>query len=141
MANLNQNSPSQVKIGDTIRYTLIDINDTVVYTGKVVAICDYEAAKAYADVVSTHQAMLAANALMDDVEDLRFFIVEGYDGVRRPVGYQVDGKYSWFTNNKLEIIEVGSIYTIQLINASAADAALALRVLNEQGISCKLVQD
>lgn len=138
MANLLQKSPTLVKIGDTIRYTLKDLNDTIVYSGKVVALCDYESAKAYADVIATHQAMLAADSTIDDVDTLRFLIVECYDGVRRPVGYQADGKNSWFTGNQLEIIEVGREFTIRLYNTSSSDAAMAIRILREQGFSCKI---
>lgn len=140
MANLSQQNPNAVKIGDTIRYTVKDLNDTVVYTGKVVAICDYESAKAYADVLAIHQAMLAADGTLGDITTFRFLIIEGYDKVRRPVGFEIGGRNSWFTGNKLDIIDVGTEYTIRLFNASLDDATLAIRVLHEQGFSCKLEQ-
>ena len=140
MANLSQQSPNAVKIGDTIRYTVKDLNDTVVYTGKVVAICDYESAKAYADVLAIHQAMLAADGTLGDITTFRFLIIEGYDKVRRPVGFEIGGRNSWFTGNELDIIDVGTEYTIRLFNASLDDATLAIRVLHEQGFSCKLEQ-
>ncbi|MBR1987480.1 MAG: hypothetical protein IKA36_00420 [Clostridia bacterium] len=140
MANLETNNPSLVKIGDTIKYTLKDLNDTTVYSGRVVAICDYESARAYADILAIHQAMLAADIQLGDITTFRFLIVEGNDGVRRPVGYEIGGDNSWFTNNSVEIIDVGTEYTIKLFNASASDASLAIRVPNEQGFSCKLVK-
>lgn len=140
MPNLSHQSPSTVKIGDTVKYTVKDLNDTVVYSGKVVAICDYESAKAYADVLAIHQAMLAADGTLGDITTFRFLIIEGYDKVRRPVGYEIGGRNSWFTGNELDIIDVGKEYTIRLFNVSLDDATLAIRVLHEQGFSCKLEQ-
>ena len=140
MANLEQHAPASVKIGDTVRYTLKDLNDTVVYSGRVVAICDYESARAYADVVAMHQAMLAADTTLGDITSYRFFIVEGYDKVRRPVGFEIGTTKSWLSGDTLEIIDVGTTYTIKLFNASLEDATMAIRVLHEQGFSCKLEQ-
>ena len=140
MANLEHHSPATVKIGDTVRYTVKDLNDTVVYSGKVVAICDYESAKSYADVLSIHQAMLAADGSLGDITTFRFLIIEGYDRVRRPVGFEIGGGNSWFTGNQLEIIDIGKEYTIRLFNASLDDATLAVRILHEQGFSCKIEQ-
>lgn len=140
MPNLVSHSPSTVKIGDTVRYTLKDLNDTVVYSGRVVAICDYESAKVYADVIAIHQAMLAADGTLGDITQYRFFIVEGYDKVRRPVGFEIGTNKSWVSGDALEIIDIGTNYTIRLFNASLDDATLAIRVLQEQGFSCKLEQ-
>ena len=141
MANLNQQNPSQAKIGDRIKYKLVDPTDTTVYVGRVVAMCDYNAAKPYADVVAAHQAMLTGNqSLSSDISTFRFLIVECYDGVRRPIGYTPgeDKNQSWCES--FEIIEEGGIFNIQLFDASSTDAALAIRVLREQGLSCKLIQ-
>ena len=141
MADLNQQNPNQAKIGDTVRYTLVDLTDTTVYSGKVVAVCDYESAKAYADVIAAHQSMLTGRTeLSSDISVFRFLIVECYDGVRRPVGFIPGGDINVSWCDTFEIIEEGGVFFIQLFNANATDAALAIRVLREQGFSCKIVQ-
>jgi hypothetical protein len=140
MANLETISPLSIKVGDTIKFTVIDINDTTLYSGKVVSVCDYDSARAYADVNAIHQAMLAADPMIDDVTLLRFIVVECYDGVRRPYGFQTDGKKSWFSNNSVEVIETGSEYQIKLYNVSNEEATLAIRILREQGYVCKIVK-
>lgn len=139
MANLSQISPNLVTIGNTIKFTVKDLNDTTVYSGKVVSICDYESARAYADVAAIHQGMLSADATLDDVSNLRFLIVECYDGIRRPFGFEVNSKGSWFTGNTVELIDEGSNYQIKLYNATANDATLAIRVLRSHGLTCKLI--
>ena len=141
MANLTQIAPSLVRIGDTIKFTVKDLNDNNVYSGKVVSICDYESARSYADVAAIHQAMLAADASLDDVSLMRFLIVECYDGIRRPFGFEIDASGSWFTGNAVDRIDVGKTYKIKLYNASADDASLAIRVLRSHGITCKLVTE
>jgi hypothetical protein len=84
--------------------------------------------------------MLQAKPLLDDIETMRFLIVECYDGVRRPFAFQTDGNNSWFTNNSVTIIEIGEEYQIRLYNCSENDASLAIRILREQGIVCKIVK-
>lgn len=140
MANLETHLPTSIKIGDTVQFSVIDINDTTLYSGKVVAITDYQSARAYSDVMVTHQAMLNVDPDIDDVELLRFLIVECYDGVRRPFGFQPYGGKSWFLNNNLTVIEEGQEFKIKLYNCSETDATLAIRILREQGISCKIVE-
>lgn len=141
MANLNQIAPSLVKIGNTIKFTVKDLNDNTVYSGKVVSICDYESARSYADVAATHQAMLAADASLDDVSLMRFLIVECYDGIRRPFGFEINASGSWFTGNAVELVDEGKSYKVKLYNATADDAALAIRVLRSHGITCKLITE
>lgn len=140
MAHLNQYPLNQVQIGNTIRYTLKDLNDTVVYSGQVVAICDYESARAYADVHAIHQAMLAADNSLDDITTYRFLIVQDSDGVRRPVGYEIRSKKSWTTYDTVEIIDVGKTFVIKLFNANAEDATHAINALRELGLSCKITE-
>ncbi len=139
MSNLGQNNPINVSVGDTIQFSVKDLNDTSMYSGTVVSICDYTSARAYSDVAATHQAMLAADATLPDVELMRFIVVECYDGVRRPYAYASDGTNSWFTNNQVEISDVGAEYSIKIYNCQLSDANLAIRVLREQGIVCKLI--
>ena len=142
MANLTQISPSMVSIGNTIKFTVKDLNDNTVYSGKVVSICDYESARSYADVAAIHQGMLAADATLDDVSLLRFLIVECYDGIRRPFGFEVKANGgSWFTGNAVELIDEGKSYQIKLYNVTADDASLAIRVLRNHGITCKLLSN
>ena len=141
MANLNQISPAMVQIGNTIKFTVKDFNDNTVYSGKVVSICDYESARAYADVAASHQAMLAADATLDDVSLMRFLIVECYDGVRRPFGFEINESGSWFSGNAVELIDPGKSYKIKLYNATSEDATLAIRVLRAHGITCKLLEE
>ena len=145
MPNLSSTEPFLAKIGDYVKYTLKNLNDTTMYSGKVVAICDYEAAKAYADVLALHQAMLTGDAIVNsdsistvqDVTCYQFLIVECYDGVRRPVGFCTDNQSSKWTN-EFYIIEPGQTITISLFNVSISDAKLALQILTEQGFSCSI---
>ena len=139
MPNLEQHNPRSVKIGDIIKFQTVDPNDTVLYSGTVVAVTDYLSARAYADVAATHQAMLQGNSLLNpDISLYRFIIVECYDGIRRPFAYEIDGTESWFKYNTVEIIEVGKNWRVKLFNASSEDAAMAVRILREQGYVCKL---
>ena len=140
MANLNQANPNQATIGSSVRYSLVDPTDTVVYSGKVVGICDHEAAKPYADVIALHQAMINGRSSLEDIDKFRFLIVECYDGVRRPVGFIPRGEIEESWCSTFELIETGNSFYIQLFNASTSDATLAIRILREQGFSCNLTQ-
>ena len=139
MSNLSKVSPLQVKIGDTVRYELVSENDTNQYTGTVVAICDYQSARSYADVAALHQEMVAVNPKLVDCDLLRYIVVECYDGIRRPVGYDPDGSTSWFKSNQLEIIAIGQEFSIKLYNVNSTDANLAVRILRENGFTCKVI--
>lgn len=140
MANLESQIPIVVKIGDQVKFTVKDINDTTQYLGKVVAIVDYQSAKAYSDIDVIHQAMLQNDATLDNPELMRYLVIECYDGVRRPFAFQPDGKNSWFNNNTLEIVELGGEYKIKLYNSSETDATLAIRILREHGFTCQLLK-
>ena len=141
MANLVKISPNLVQIGNMIKFTVKDLNDNNAYTGKVVSICDYESARSYADVAAIHQSMLAADGTLDDVELLRFLIVECYDGVRRPFGFEASGAGSWFTNNAVELVDEGKSYNIKLFNTSEDVATFAIRLLRNHGIACKIIEN
>lgn len=141
MSNLSQTTPTNVKVGDTIRYEVVSPNDTVLYSGTVVAICDYLSARSYADVAALHQEMMAGNPDLIDCDLLQYIVVECYDGVRRPVGFDPDGSNSWFKDNKVDIITVGNNCNIRLYNVSASEVNVALRILRENGYTCKVVAE
>jgi len=139
MANLTQMALSKVGIGDEINFTVKDYNDTIKYSGRVVAICDYQTARSFEDVVARHQAMLAADShLNKDISVYRFLIVEGYDGIRRPFAFDPSTGVSWFTNDEVEVIDPVEVYCIVITGVNAQGANIALRILKEQGYSCNL---
>ncbi len=141
MSNLGQTNPINLNVGDVIQYTVKDLNDTNMYSGTVVSICDYTSARVYSDIAATNQSMLAADPDLLDVELMRYVVVECHDDVRRPYGFSPDGTNSWFTNNQVSISEEGAEHSIKIYNCTEADANLAIRVLREQGITCKLISD
>ena len=144
MSNLTTYDPRSLKIGDTIKFSVKDYTDNVVYSGRIVSICDYQAARSYDDVVSRHQSMKSADATLGNVETFRFYIVECHDGVRRPFGYCPSGPvvesggFSWFANDRVELIMPGNEYTVTLFNTTSDDAAMAVRILREHGFACRL---
>lgn len=139
MANISQTALNQVGIGDSLVFTSKDYNDNVKYSGTVVAICDYETARAFEDVVAKHQSILLADSTMSsDVSEFRFLIVECYDGVRRPFAFDpVTGK-SWFTGDAVEVIEPTDTYIITITGSNSEQASVALRILKQHGYSCSL---
>ena len=139
MANISQTALNQISIGDEIQFTIKDYNDNVKYAGKVVAICDYQTARSFEDVVAKHQAILAADpALPTDVSEYRFLVVECFDGVRRPFAFYPATGASWFTGDAVDLIEPNETYVITITGSNAEQASIALRILKLHGYSCSL---
>ena len=139
MANISQTGLAEINIGDNIEFTVKDYNDNVNYVGKVVAICDYETARSFEDVVARHQSILAADPSLDmDISHYRFLIVECSDGVRRPFAFDPSTGKSWFTNDEVDLIEPYETYYIRITGANLDQANIALRILKQHGYSCSL---
>ena len=79
MPNISKTGLAEINIGDNIEFTIKDYNDNVKYAGKVVAICDYETARSFEDVVAKHQSILAADPSLDmNISIYRFLIIESF---------------------------------------------------------------
>lgn len=144
MANLSKTTLNAVALGDCVKFTVKDYNDNVEYSGIVVAICDYETARSYEDVVARHQAMMSVSAsanMNEDISAFRFIIVECYDGIRRPFAFDPVTGESWFTNNEIEVIDPTEEFIIGLKGCNRTQANIALRILKEHGYSCYLSTD
>ena len=139
MPNISKTGLAEINIGDNIEFTIKDYNDNVKYAGKVVAICDYETARSFEDVVAKHQSILAADPSLDmNISIYRFLIIESFDGVRRPFAFDPVTGGSWFTGDAVEIIEPNETYVITITGSNAEQANIALRILKQQGYSCSL---
>ena len=139
MPNISKTGLAEINIGDNIEFTIKDYNDNVKYAGKVVAICDYETARSFEDVVAKHQSILAADPALDmDISIYRFLIIESFDGVRRPFAFDPVTGGSWFTGDAVELIEPNETYVITITGSNAEQANIALRILKQQGYSCSL---
>lgn len=139
MPNISKTGLAEINIGDNIEFTIKDYNDNVKYAGKVVAVCDYETARSFEDVVAKHQAILAADPSLDmDIAIYRFLIVESFDGVRRPFAFDPVTGGSWFTGDAVELIEPNETYVITITGSNAEQANIALRILKQHGYSCSL---
>ena len=139
MPNISKTGLAEINIGDNIEFTIKDYNDNVKYAGKVVAICDYETARSFEDVVAKHQSILAADPSLDmNISIYRFLIIESFDGVRRPFAFDPVTGGSWFTGDSVELIEPNETYVITITGSNAEQANIALRILKQQGYSCSL---
>lgn len=139
MPNLSQTALNQIGLGDTIKFTVKDYNDTNTYVGEVVSICDYEMARSFEDVIARHQSMLIADStLNEDISKYRFLVVKMYDGTRRPFAFDLDTGNSWFTNNEVDVIVPTTSWTITLTGCTRAQAITATYILKQQGYSCSL---
>ena len=139
MPNISKTGLAEINIGDNIEFTIKDYNDNVKHAGKVVAICDYETARSFEDVVAKHQSILAADPSLDmDISIYRFLIIESCDGVRRPFGFDPVTGGAWFTGDAVELIEPNETYVITITGSNAEQANIALRILKQQGYSCSL---
>ncbi len=139
MANISHTGLAEINIGDNIEFTVKDYNDNVNYFGKVVAICDYETARSFEDVVARHQSMLAADPTLDmDIAHYRFLIVECQDEVRRPFAFDPATGGSWFTGDAVDLVELNQTYYIKITGSNIEQANIALRILKQHGYSCSL---
>ena len=141
MPNLSKTALNDVKIGDTLKFTVKDYTDTVTYSGKVVAIVDSVLARSYEDVIARHHAMLSTDAgsgMDENIDNYLFFIVESNDEVRRPFAYHPSTGDSWFTNDEVEVIDPTGEYIITIYGCNRSQANIALRVLREHGYNCTI---
>jgi hypothetical protein len=138
MASSIKIPPTQCSIGDTIKFTLISRYDTTVYSGKIHAIADYDRARPYGDIASTHSQMVeSASLLGKELIDCRldtYLIVHCHDNEYRAIGFQ------WIENELVEIIEKDKNYDIRLFNVTPEKAAQALAILRNSNFVCKLVR-
>ena len=136
-----------VKLGSVIRFKTISLRDTNTYSGTVIGIVDFERARTYGDVAATHLEMSQGASMSDqlktdgliDVTQQKFLIVNVSNGEITPFAFQ------WLktvagTFGQVEVIEVGSTYTIRLYNVSTTEASTALNLLKSNGFVCKLIK-
>ena len=130
-------APSAVKVGDYVKLTMLD-DRSVSYSGKVIAVSNFSVARSLGtDIVAKHAQIKSSITTVsgdpiDDVTDQMFLVLETDDTMPLVVAYQ------WIAGNSVEVIELGSTYTIKLLNASKELAEEAVAILRSNGISCKL---
>lgn len=147
MAN-TQVIPSSLKINDYIRFRVISLKDTGIYTGKVVGICNYDTARMYnSDVAALHLLMQQGYSMsrskdadtLLDVRSQTFIVVECMDGVVRPFAYEwlmtVNEVYGY-----VELIVKGLVYNIRLYDVTQTEAANAATLLRNAGYTLKIIQ-
>ena len=131
-------TPAAVKVGDYVQFSILD-DASITYSGKVVGVASYAVAKSMGtDLAARHEDIRAAATSkgitedLDSIVDQQFIIVD--IGDVRPLVVA----YGWIQDGVVEIIELGSTYTIKLLNCSKDKAQEALNLLRANGISCKL---
>lgn len=139
--------PEQLKINDYIRFRVISIKDTSIYTGKVIGICGFETARMYnSDIVAQHLLMQQGFTLrnesknndMLDIREQTFIVVHCMDGIDRPFAFEwlMTQDESW---KYVELIEKGLVYNIRLYDVTASEAANAAEILRNSGYTLKIV--
>jgi len=129
--------PNEAKVGDFIKFTVLD-DATITYSGTVIGIANYSVAKSLgSDIAARHEnvrAALTASGSSDiaNVIDQNFLVVDVGSTMPQVIAFE------WISDNKVELIELGSTYTIKLLNCSKEKAEEAVAILRANGIGCKL---
>lgn len=141
--------PSDVKINDQIKFRVTSIEDSNIYSGKVIGIVNYAAARVYnGDIASSHTLMLEGMSQKYNIDietipyikDETFIVVSCSDGLCRPFAY------SWLCkptgeHGYVEIIEEGKTYSIRVMDASADSIAAAISLLRNNGYVCHIISE
>lgn len=119
-----------VDLGDNISFRSINGKDNKIIQGYVVAICDYQVAKLYSDVIKYHQEVLESNPTSNITEDatvLNYFVIK--DIQNRTNAYAVD----WVEATTLTIIAVNNDINLTVFDVAQSELETILKLLRDNG--------
>ena len=130
-------NPSDATLKMRVKFKVHSRTNDAAYAGVVIGIADYSTAMSVgSDLAARHEevrsVLLSVNGkTLPDISTEKFLVVD--IGELRPLVVA----YDWI-DGQLEVVEKGQTIVIELIDATAADAALAMSVLRQHGLACNL---
>lgn len=115
--NLDVNKP--------VLFRSLNPNDTIVWKGEVVSLCNYRLAKQYGDILSYHTAIKKIHPEIGNIEDLDYFIMDLSPEDNPDVDYTTNRVFA------KEWIETGSFILLD----EATKAKLAVFDITEDDLS------
>jgi len=137
MSNSIKKHPSLCYIGDDIKFATISPYDTSVYSGKVIAISDFDRARPYSDILAAYSAISKGAAIIQkeliDPKLDTYLVVKCTDDVVRAIGYQ------WIEDELVELVSETNNHDIRLFHVTPEKAAQAISILRNSGFICKII--
>jgi len=145
--------PESLKVGDRIKFKVYDISDQTIYSGKVIGISNYNAARIYGSDIAAQNdlmnkgrvAQLGGTSASDytnientiDIKEQTFIIVECADESIRPFAF------SWLkteddVDGYVSLITEGRTYIITVYDCNNSEINNAMQLLRDNNYVCKL---
>lgn len=127
---------TQAMINTKISFQSKNPADDVVWTGTVLALMTYEAAKSYGDIVAYRGAVAIADPTIDTVENLNYFLLrlDEVDGQPRKIFAS-----EFILDGSLEAIDQRVIVVLHVYDLSTNDHSAILTPLKANGYpSCSI---
>lgn len=96
-------NPNDLKVGDTIRFKVMNPHDNIVWTGKIKSVCDYDIARQYEDIDTIYQDVQREIRTLGAKETLSYLLlrVQENDTTISTRVFALD----WIDKSTLELVE------------------------------------
>jgi len=120
-----------VTVGMLIKFRTINGLDPNIISGYVIALCDYNVARVYSDVVKYHEEVKESNPtnnnIPDDAKTLSYFVVKNHEDIIE--SYAVE----WVEPTTLEIVEIANDIIIKIYDVPDTETETILKLLRDNG--------
>lgn len=117
-------------VGATIKFHTINGKDTHIIQGEVIAICNYQIAIAYGDVIKYHQEVLETNpttTLTEDATVLEYILIKDVQGVLKPYTKE------WIDAASFYVLDVSNDIDIRIYDVPDTETETILKLLRDNG--------
>lgn len=131
--------PADVIVGETVRFKTLSTHDNVLWTGKVVSLCDYEIAKTFQDIDTYYWDIKKIKPEMATKEALHYWVLKVLENELNATT-RVFAR-EWIDISTLERIMENTYKDIRVYDIDSSKAQDVLVMLKAHGYTCQLIDE
>lgn len=129
--------PTDIQVGETIRFKTLSPHDNVLWTGKVNSLCDYEIAKTFQDVDTYYWDVKKVVPELAAKEALHYLIIKVLENELNSTT-RVFAR-EWIDPSSLERIMANTYKDIRVYDIDSSKAQDLIVMLRAHGYTCQVI--
>lgn len=130
-------NPSDLKVGETIRFKTLSPHDNVLWTGKISSLCDYDVAKTFQDVDTYYWDVKKVNPELGTKEALHYFLLKVLENELQATTRVF--ALEWIDPSTLERIMENTYKDVRIYDIDSSKVEDILNLIKSHGYTCQQI--